>query len=590
MAAIEAIYIIDLNGKVVLDYPTCPSPPPIETLIPYIISPENGLILSASTDSIRSDTTSAQLLHEYQRQLRPPIIEVSSSLLLFHQKYGNIIFLLPCSSTTPAFLPYEFIARLIETFESYLSAPLLPTKIESNFDIIAMVLAEMIDGGLPVTTEPDAIHDLVQPSGAISKLISTATGNMPSHTITNPSDIPWRRANVRHANNELFVDIIETITSVIPPTRKATASFSTAASSAYSSAVPSGPTTSRPLISRVDGNVFISSHLSGVPEVSLSLNTGSHKLLYPAFHPCVRYEKFENYAPDSATSPSSNGPGGPSAISNSSAGKHATFSFIPPDGKFLLASYTLDHVSLGLVQADLRTGLGPKRDEFEVRVWTLMSRDTKYIENLSLSIAYDSDLIRVLKPLRVSTGDLNAVPGASAAEWQFGAKTPLGWNATLRGTLVKIEAEADSEDETKDDNKDQEVVVVSSKPRAHKSATSLFDLQNTEDNESIASTDEKKKKKKKSKKKTKDSDDSVSPPPSSAHKVFQKPVPTPKLLSNKPIYPTHVTLSYKAIGQVPSGTKVQSLKITNSRGSGDSATKPFKGVRYITLTGDYVIR
>lgn len=160
----------------VLDYPTSPSPPSIDTLISYVINPESGAVLSVSNETFRSSQfSSSHTPLESQNELQLPIIELSSSLLLFHQRYGNLIFLLPCSSTTPSFLPFEFISRLIETFESYLNPPLISPKIESNFDLVTLILAEMIDGGVPVCTEPDAIHGLVQPSGAISRLLSTAS-------------------------------------------------------------------------------------------------------------------------------------------------------------------------------------------------------------------------------------------------------------------------------------------------------------------------------------------------------------------------------------------------------------------------------
>lgn len=373
------------------------------------------------------------------------------------------------------------------------------------------------------------------------------------------------------------------------------------------------------------GDIYISSHLSGVPEVVLALNTGSHSMQYPAFHPCVRYEKFENFHPENTPSTKNS-----ISLSNATAGKTATFSFIPPDGKFLLASYALDGVPLGLVQADLRTGLGPKRDEFEVRVWTLMSRETKYIENLALTIASPGDRVRTIKTLRVTTGDFSASSGAFG-EWRFGVKTPLGWNATLRGVLVKAEVEEDDDEEEEAappapvtttvasqleyavDEKllgTSEFTAIDSggsstslaKPRTKKSASSLLALGPTEDlldndNDSIA---EEKKKKKKSKKK-KSKKDAESAARHHLEKELSSPSPSSSLSfgaarnqhakkETKPIFPTHVTLSYKAIGQIPSGIKVQSLKITNARGSADSATKPFKGVRYITLTGDYVVR
>lgn len=521
---------------------------------------------------------------------------------------------------------------------------------------------------------------------------SSNTGN----NLHLPSEIPWRRAHVRHTTNELFVDIIETVSAIIPPTRKAASTVVPSSSSAYySSSTPaSSSTNAKPLVARVDGSLFISSHLSGIPEISLILNTGNHKITSPSFHPCVRYDRFENYSLENlnnnkqATSSKNT-----SASSSSNSGNTATFSFIPPDGKFLLASYYLDNVGLGLVQADLRTGLGAKRDEFEIRVWTLMSRETKYIENLSVNIVSDVEKVSGLKVLRVTTGDYSCPDGAFA-EWKFSGNTPLGWNATFRGILLKSSTE---EDEAVSENEDQQppLIVLDSgvkerrdssgsfnsttlgsksqnssssslgKPRTKKSASSLVALAtsgsaaafvgtSTDDNSSIVSKDETKKKKKKKKGTTSSSSkkkgssssstdpnnnndtntDDVSPNnnnnkeggdndqqinsnnnnsysisenssgnnsystisrkqypvSSSSKKLQQQQQQNSKQHGPKPLFPTHITLSYKSIGQVPSGIKVQSLKINNARGSMDNSSKPFKGVRYITLTGDFVVR
>ena len=56
-----------------------------------------------------------------------------------------------------------------------------------------------------------------------------------------------------------------------------------------------------------------------------------------------------------------------------------------------------------------------------------------------------------------------------------------------------------------------------------------------------------------------------------------------------PTFPVYLKLSYTAKGAVPSGLKVESLKIVSSKGLSDSV-KPYKGVKYITSTGDYIVR
>lgn len=504
--------------------------------------------------------------------IQPPIIEISSSRLLFHQKHGNIIFLLPCSSSTPAMAPFEFIARFVDALESFLTAPIIPTKIELNFDIVSLILSEMLDGGAPYITETDMVHEYVQPSGAIAKFLSSTptwqTGGNDKRHINSTSDIPWRRSNVRHNSNELFVDIVETLFVIVPPSRRLTRFAVPSSSSAFYTSTPAASTqNSKPLIARVDGRIFINSHLSGIPDISLVLNTGKKPLEFPTFHPCVRNESW----PDDKSSTTAKN----------------TYSFIPPDGKFLLGSYSMDNVDVGLVHADLSVGLGTDKNEFEVRVWTLMSRDLKAVENLSINIVSDGSKVRALKTLRVTAGDFNSPDGATG-EWRFPGKTPLGWNATLRGVLLKQEADEESEVAPEPVAEPVDVTVAKKKGKSK-----IQHVDEGDDSSASLPIGKAKKKKSKSKKKEITSESSSatsvasklpSPPPSS-----QPSSTTQTKKAANAVFPTHISVSYKSIGQVPSGIKVQSLKINNARGSGDGV-KPFKGVRYITVTGDYIVR
>lgn len=547
-----------------LDYPVSASPPSIQTLISYVISPEDGTVMSPSSEPGFSLNTSSAAL----RLIQPPIIEISSSRLLFHQKHGNIIFLLPCSSTTPALAPFEFIARLIDTLESFLTAPIIPTKIELNFDVVSLILSEMLDGGTPFITEPDMVHEYVQASGTLAKFLSSTptwqTTTIDKRLLNTTSDAPWRRSNVRYTSNELFVDIVETLNVVIPPSRRLTQFAVPSSSSAFYTSTPSTSTQqSKPLIARVDGRIFINSHLSGIPDISLVLNTGKANLEYPTFHPCVRNESWLE--------------------DKHSNEKKNSYSFIPPDGKFLLGTYSLSNVDTGLVHADLRTGLGTDKNEFEVRVWTIMSRDSKTIDDLAINIVSDGSKVRAMKTLRVTAGDFNSSDG-STGEWRFPGKTPLGWNATLRGVLLKQESDDESDaDEEKpvepNETPEPDPPVVKKKG---KSKVQLID-----DSEGSATSQPiVKPKKKKSSKKKKES--AIASEVSSSTSIANTVVSSKKPIINA-IFPTHISLSYKSIGQIPSGIKVQSLKINNARGSADGV-KPFKGVRYITVTGDYIVR
>jgi len=57
-------------------------------------------------------------------------------------------------------------------FEDFLGAPLLPGKIESNYDIVAQLLSEMCDGCLISNTESNSLKENVEVAGLIRKLFS----------------------------------------------------------------------------------------------------------------------------------------------------------------------------------------------------------------------------------------------------------------------------------------------------------------------------------------------------------------------------------------------------------------------------------
>ena len=152
------------------------------------------------------------------------------------------------------------------------------------------------------------------------------------------STIPWRRSNVRHTSNELYVDIVETLSVIL---------------------APSG----RPLSALAAGTIAFTAKLSGVPDLLLTLSAPggraalAHAMQLPCFHPCVRLARW--------------------------AERPGELSFVPPDGRFVLAAYECDLLP-GLFSADgaaslasppqlhlpaaidVRTCVGPAADEFEV--------------------------------------------------------------------------------------------------------------------------------------------------------------------------------------------------------------------------------
>lgn len=172
---------------------------------------------------------------------------------------------------------------------------------------------------------------------------SRPSSPFPSSTSSTPtsaagSAIPWRRSNVRHTSNELYVDIVEKLSVVF---------------------APSG----RPLSALANGTIAFTAKISGVPDLLLTLTAPGGKtgitqaMDLPCFHPCVRLARWREQ------------PG--------------ELSFVPPDGRFVLAGYecnllpdmftptsgNMPTTNLNLpVTVEVRPSLGSAGDEFEARL------------------------------------------------------------------------------------------------------------------------------------------------------------------------------------------------------------------------------
>jgi AP-3 complex subunit mu len=70
----------------------------------------------------------------------------------------------------------------------------------------------MMDNGIPFTTEPNALVEIIPPPNVLKKFVGGITGQsamsgaLPEGSLTNT---PWRKSGVKYATNEIYFDIIE---------------------------------------------------------------------------------------------------------------------------------------------------------------------------------------------------------------------------------------------------------------------------------------------------------------------------------------------------------------------------------------------
>lgn len=372
--------------------------------------------------------------------------------------------------------------------------------------------------------------------------------------------IPWRKSNVRHTSNELYVDIVENLSVIF---------------------APSG----RPISARSQGSILFSAKISGVPDLLLALSapggTSSAKTLgitrtmqLPVFHPCVRLVRWREH------------PG--------------ELSFVPPDGRFMLAGYETDLMPMGLdseqppnksdriflpATVDMQTGLGNSGSDFIAKL-TLNnnfpgvsstakpsasrassgpmaslsfgggssgSSSAPSLEGVMVTIPFPAD-VRNVTELKPSRGEANFNVFDKVVEWKVPTKdgTSINGTANLTGTVIgPLNAGNDTDDE-----------LQASEVGRTNTMAGYYE------------------------------DDAVAGHGAEPETTVNGSITSSrKAQASKALMPRSISVSFNVKGWLPSGIKVDSLvvDVKKSKGLGDGV-KPYKGVKYLTVSRQGVER
>lgn len=219
-----------------------------------------------------------------------PVI-ASPTHYLFQVFREGITFLACTQVEMPPLMAIEFLCRVADVLTDYLGG-LNEDLIKDNFVIVYELLDEMIDNGFPLTTEPNILREMIAPPNIVSKMLSVVTGNSSNVSNTLPgatsSYIPWRKTDQKHSSNEVYVDLVEEMDALVNRDGML-------------------------VKCEVYGQVQVISHLSGLPDLTLSF-TNPSILNSVQFHPCVRLRPWES---------------------------NQILSFVPPDGQFRLMNYRI---------------------------------------------------------------------------------------------------------------------------------------------------------------------------------------------------------------------------------------------------------
>lgn len=296
-------------------------------------------------------------------------------------RFNNLYFFAVSKRNSNAVLILAYLYKLAEVLKDYFKS-VEEESIRDNFVLTYELMDEMMDNGIPQTTEVKILREYIK-TESFQLLASSAEQMRPPTAITNA--VSWRPEGIKHKKNEVFLDVVERLNLLVSANGTV-------------------------LRSEILGTLKMKTFLTGMPELKLGLNdkltldvassssTGAGKPSTTArsvemedikFHQCVRLSRFEN---------------------------DRTISFIPPDGEFELMSYRLSTPVKPLIWIETVVDRSSSRTRIEYMVKAKSQYKARSMaNNVEILIPVPSD---VDSPnFKTSIGSIKYLPGKDAMVW-----------------------------------------------------------------------------------------------------------------------------------------------------------------------------
>eukprot|EP01116_Phalansterium_solitarium_P021694 TRINITY_DN6846_c0_g1_i1.p1 TRINITY_DN6846_c0_g1~~TRINITY_DN6846_c0_g1_i1.p1 ORF type:complete len:421 (-),score=60.97 TRINITY_DN6846_c0_g1_i1:153-1415(-) len=357
----------------------------------FILSRTGDVIIEKHYRGTLPRTIAEQFFELVRKASKPeevlPVLSVSKHYLVHVQRGavndGPIYFLAVVSHDVPVLLVIEALHRIADTFEQqYFNGVLMSEGLlRENFLYVYQLLEEMLDFGIPFTTEPNALVEIIPPPNVFKKFSSGLTGDsqMSGNVGDGVTNTPWRKTGVRYATNEIYFDIVEEIDTTVEPN-------------------------GIPIAIEVSGKIMSLSKLSGMPDLTMSFNQPS-LLDDVSFHPCVRYNRWE---------------------------QNKVVSFVPPDGSFELMSYRVKGQGLQLpIYVKPQITYSAHGGRVCVTVGSKLSRQP--VEETIITIPFPKSVGSAT--LTANIGNVAYDDKEKVATWRIG-KVPKDKNPQLDGSVT----------------------------------------------------------------------------------------------------------------------------------------------------------
>lgn len=345
----------------------------------------------------QTNVSAAEIYHSFKNLTgfssftKPQLTLVSTQELVVVSPYENLYIAFVCNIQIPVVEVGELISTFVFICETFLNTKLTSQVLinpESKVSTL-LIYSVMMDTNIPRVTEPDFVRRSVVENSLFTKFfrLENSKPNIPPHESNTSNEASnckfWRSQNVNHANQELFVDVIEKVEGVVG---------------------------TKPVI---QGEIRLKSRLNGIPRVDLELNNNTRTRNF-RFHRAVDCSKFTE------------------------SGKRI-ISFVPPDESSVIARFNAELGDRELVHATLEKEApqscnipgrtGEDTTIYSIVCWTHIDK-IEHVSDLEIVVRFP-EKIKIVKEISSTTGNFNvSVPQRCVLT--FEKLVPTGWKSQLR--------------------------------------------------------------------------------------------------------------------------------------------------------------
>jgi AP-2 complex subunit mu-1 len=197
-----------------------------------------GDLLRTSVDTFRNKIIASKSTGSHA-----PVVHLDGTSFAY-VRHKNLFLVAATRSNIDIFLIFEYLIQMIRILKAYLGEDFGDDALKGNFTLVYELFDETMDYGYPQNCSIDVLKLYINQGNLRSNEVA-ASGTALTSQITGAID--WRREGIRYRNNEVYIDVQETLTCQLSSTGQV-------------------------LRSEIIGKVMMKALLSGMPECKFGLN------------------------------------------------------------------------------------------------------------------------------------------------------------------------------------------------------------------------------------------------------------------------------------------------------------------------------